>query len=282
MRIGLVTCLNIPEPDPDERIQMEAISAAGGEAVLVPWDDPSVDLSSFDRLILRSCWDYPWRESEFREWLRHADGKTELFNPIEVVNWNLHKGYLLDLARAGVPVVPTRVLPAGADSTELAEILDDESWQQFVIKPAVSAGSWLTDRFQFDERDRAREFVEEHGKTRDLLLQPYIQSVEEGGERANVYMAGTWSHCVKKSPRFIGAEEQVGEALSVLPEDVALGQQALECSPAAVLYGRVDTVRDSTGAPMVAELELIEPTLFLSECHEARELFGRSCLLPTL
>ena len=33
--IGLVTCQNIPEPDADEDIQLEAIRAAGANAELV-------------------------------------------------------------------------------------------------------------------------------------------------------------------------------------------------------------------------------------------------------
>ncbi|MBT5737740.1 MAG: hypothetical protein HN891_00985 [Planctomycetes bacterium] len=283
MKIGLVTCLEIPEADPDEEIQLEAIRQAGGEASLVPWDDSLIDLSRFDRLILRSCWDYPWRESEFREWLAAADGQTQLLNPLAVVQWNLHKGYLLDLARAGVPVVPTRILAAGQGCAALDSILAEEQWcseqwPQIVIKPAVSAGSWLTARFGPTELAGARTFVEQHGVDRDLLVQPYIRSVESGGERANVYIAGQWSHCVAKSPRFSGSDEQVGISQPVLAEDLELGEMAIACSPGKILYGRVDTVRNHQGKPMVAELELIEPTLFLKENPAARALFGAACV----
>jgi hypothetical protein len=288
MKIGLVTCLEIPEADPDEEIQLEAIRQAGGEASLVPWDDSQIDLSRFDRLILRSCWDYPWRESEFREWLAAADGQTQLLNPLAVVKWNLHKGYLLDLARAGVPVVPTRILAAGRGSAALDPILAEEQWcseqwcseqsPQIVIKPAVSAGSWLTARFGPDQLAAARSFIDQHGLDRDLLVQPYIRSVESGGERANVYIAGQWSHCVVKSPRFSGTQEQVGIAQPVLAEDLELGEMAIACSPGKILYGRVDTVRNHQGKPMVAELELIEPTLFLKENLAARALFGAACV----
>ncbi|MDE0960188.1 MAG: hypothetical protein OSB09_05350 [Planctomycetota bacterium] len=291
MKIGLVTCLKIPEPDPDEEIQLEAIRQAGGEASLVAWDDSSVDLSRFDRLILRSCWDYPWRQSEFSEWLDHADGQTQLLNPLAVVKWNLHKGYLLELARAGVPVVPTRILPAGQGFAALEQILAEEQWcsdqwcsdpgGQIVIKPAVSAGSWLTARFGPAELTGAKTFVEQHGIDRDLLVQPYIRSVENGGERANVHIAGQWSHCVAKSPRFSGSDEQVGIAQPVLAEDLELGEMAIACSPGKILYGRVDTVRNDEGQPMVAELELIEPTLFLKENPAARALFGAACVVPS-
>ncbi|MGE4619240.1 MAG: hypothetical protein AAEJ04_05460 [Planctomycetota bacterium] len=277
-RIGLVTCLEIPEPDPDEEIQLQSVRDAGGEAELIPWDDPSVNLESFDAIILRSCWDYPWREAEFRSWLLLAQEKTEVFNPVEVVSWNLHKGYLLDLARAGVPVVPTRLLKANSGSEKLLATLAEEGWEDYVIKPAVSAGSWLTARFDALTQSAAIDFVRKNGGDRDLLVQPYISSVEQGGERANVYLAGRWSHSVTKVPRFTGDEEQVGEAVEVLAEDIVVGEQALRCSPGPILYGRVDTVRDVDGNSMVAELELIEPSLFLKQYPPARALFGASCL----
>jgi hypothetical protein len=276
-KVGLVTCLEIPEPDPDEEIQLQSVRDAGADAQLIAWDDSTVDWSSFDVIVLRSCWDYPWREQEFRNWLQIADRATRVVNPVEVISWNLHKGYLLDLQQAGVPVVPTRLLEAGSGEESLEKILVEQGWDRYVIKPAISAGSWLTVLFQEGDLPAAKRFVAEQAQQRDLLVQPYIESVESAGERANVYLDGNFSHCVIKSPRFTGDDEQVGEAQEVLPEDILVGEQALRCSPGPVLYGRVDTVRDVDGKSMVAELELIEPTLFLQQHPPARAVFGAIC-----
>ncbi|MGE4632572.1 MAG: hypothetical protein AAEJ47_06000 [Planctomycetota bacterium] len=276
-KVGLVTCLEIPEPDPDEEIQLQSVRDAGADAQLIAWDDSTVDLSSFDVIVLRSCWDYQWREQEFRNWLQIADRATRVVNPVEVISWNLHKGYLLDLQQAGVPVVPTRLLEAGSGEESLEKILVEQGWDRYVIKPAISAGSWLTALFQEGDLPVAKRFVAEHAQQRDLLVQPYIESVESAGERANVYLDGNFSHCVIKSPRFTGDDEHVGEAQEVLPEDILVGEQALRCSPGPVLYGRVDTVRDVDGKSMVAELELIEPTLFLHQHPPARAVFGAIC-----
>lgn len=276
-KVGLVTCLEIPEPDPDEEIQLQSVRDAGADAQLIAWDDSTVDWSSFDVIVLRSCWDYPWREQEFRNWLQIADRATRVVNPVEVISWNLHKGYLLDLQQAGVPVVPTRLLEAGSGEESLEKILVEQGWDRYVIKPAISAGSWLTALFQEGDLLAAKRFVAEQVQHRDFLVQPYIESVESAGERANVYLDGNFSHCVIKSPRFTGDDEQVGEAQEVLPEDILVGEQALRCSPGPVLYGRVDTVRDVDGKSMVAELELIEPTLFLQQHPPASALFGAIC-----
>ncbi len=276
--IGLVTCTDLPEPDPDEEIQIEAIREAGAEASLVAWDDPDQDLARYDLLVLRSCWDYPWKEQLFRQWLDRAEEVVDIINPPEMVRWNLHKGYLIELQSAGVPVVPTGLLSAGSGPEDLDRLLEDLDCERFVIKPAVSAGSWLTHFFTANEVVKAREFVAEKGADRDWLVQPYIASVEKGGERANVYIGGEWSHCVIKSPRFLGQNESVIDGGAVLKEDREIGQRAFECAPGEPVYGRVDTVRGDNGELLIAELELIEPSLFLLQCQSARTLFGNSCM----
>ncbi|MAJ29256.1 hypothetical protein CBD41_07530 [bacterium TMED181] len=276
--IGIVTCMELPEPDLDEQIQLEALQSVGAHASLVAWDDPDQDLAKYDAIVLRSCWDYPWKEQLFRQWIDRAENAVKIINPPEMVRWNLHKRYLIDLQDAGVPVVPTRLLPLGAGPEDLVRCLDDLSCQKFVIKPAVSAGSWLTHFFHVDDLLQAKEFISKNGSDRDWLIQPYISSVESGGERANVYLGGEWSHCVVKSPRFVGQDESVSESEMVLPEDMAIGQQAIDCAPGIPTYARADTVRDEQGQPMIAELELIEPSLFLLQSPPARALFAESCL----
>ena len=276
--IGIVTCMELPEPDLDEQIQLEALQLAGAAASLVAWDDPDQDLEKYDAIVLRSCWDYPWKEQLFRQWLDRAEKAVKIINPPEMVRWNLHKRYLIELQEAGVPVVPTRLLPIGSGTKELDRCIEELSCQKFVIKPAVSAGSWLTHFFNVEEILQAREFISKNGSDRDWLIQPYISSVESGGERANVYLGGEWSHCVVKSPRFVGQDESVSASESVLPEDKKLGQLALDCAPGNPIYARADTVRDDDGQPMIAELELIEPSLFLLQSPPARALFAESCL----
>lgn len=57
---------------------------------------------------------------------------------------NLHKGYLLELEKAGVPVVPTCLVRRG-EPASLAGILAGRGWSGAVIKPAISNASRLTD-----------------------------------------------------------------------------------------------------------------------------------------
>jgi len=45
--------------DKDEPLVVPALEAWGVRVDVVDWDDPAVDWSRFDRVVLRSTWDYP-------------------------------------------------------------------------------------------------------------------------------------------------------------------------------------------------------------------------------
>lgn len=58
MRVALVTCLNIPEPDLDEDRLLAALCAGGIDARTLAWDDPAARPAEFDLCVLRSTWNY--------------------------------------------------------------------------------------------------------------------------------------------------------------------------------------------------------------------------------
>jgi hypothetical protein len=102
-RVALVTCAQVPELDADSRRLLGPLAARGVASEPVVWDDPTVDWAGFDLAVVRSCWDYVPRRSEFLAWARSV---PRLANPPEVLAWNTDKRYLQDPADAGVPVVP--------------------------------------------------------------------------------------------------------------------------------------------------------------------------------
>ena len=95
-------------------------------------------------VVLRSTWDYAGRVDEFRAWLDRLDADgAAVRNPTDLVRWNLHKSYLLDLERRGVPVVPTRLVERGA-AVALGDVAAEAGWDDVVVKPAVAATARLT------------------------------------------------------------------------------------------------------------------------------------------
>ncbi|MEZ5967130.1 MAG: hypothetical protein R3F56_25065 [Planctomycetota bacterium] len=289
MRVALITCRQLPEPDPDQEPLLVALRQRGVDAVMHAWDGDGT-LDGFDLGILRSCWNYHLEPERFLAWLDAADRSTRLLNPTPVLRWNLHKRYLQELGSRGLPVVPTVFVERGAarrsaeqpgtvrckasattdDSCRsatpsFAAILDEHGWSRAVIKPSVSAASFRTRVFARDEAEPAQAFLAELLLDRDAMVQRYVPSVEQAGEKALVWIDGEWTHGVHKRPRFQGDDEQVSPAVPLDDRECALGARALATVGDGLLYARLDVISDDNGELLVSELELLEPSLFLQQ-----------------
>ena len=260
--VGIVTCMDLPEPDPDERPLLDALRAKGLDARMLAWDDHSLSPSAFDVCVVRSTWNYHEDPAQFTHWLREADTKTRLFNPLPVLRWNIHKRYLREMESAGLPIVPTRFLDRGAPA-DLSAVMRGEGWSDVVVTPAISAGSANTRRFTEDQLDEGSCFLNALVTQRDMMVQPYLKTIEEGGERALVWIDGEATHCVEKSPRFADDDESVSGALAIADDEHAMLRRALGIIDNDPLYARLDVIRDDDNALRISEFELLEPSLFL-------------------
>jgi hypothetical protein len=271
MDVLLASCQRLPEPDPDQPLLEAALARRGLRVATAAWDDPGVEWGAAGACVLRSTWNYPHHAERFLEWVDRTAAATRLWNEAPVVHGNIHKSYLLELERRGVPVVPTRLVPRGS-SLALSEVA--AAWDVVVVKPAVSAASWSTVRVDPDNREQGEAHLRALSATRDVLVQPYQPSVEGPGERALVWIAGELTHAVRKTPRFSSEEEAVSEALPIEAAERALALQALATVDEPLLYARVDVAPGAHGRPQVMELELIEPSLFLLQHPPALERFA--------
>lgn len=269
--VALASCAPLPEPDPDQQPLMDALAERGLRVATLAWDDARVDWRRARLVVLRSTWNYPRRPQDFLRWVEGTAAVSTLLNPPDVVRANIHKSYLLDLERRGVAVVPTRLVRRG-DSTPLSAVAD--GWERVVVKPAISAASLDTIRVDRDDFARGEAHLRMIVSSRDALVQPYQPSVEDVGERALVCVDGRLTHAVRKHPRFSAEEESVSAALPLADDERALAEQALATVGRPLLYARVDVARDAALRPMVMELELIEPSLFLVQHPPALERFA--------
>jgi glutathione synthase/RimK-type ligase-like ATP-grasp enzyme len=271
--IALVTYRGAPGLDPDDEPLARTLAARGIACAPVPWDTPGFDWSKPRIALLRSPWDYHHRRDEFLAWARATAARTKLLNPLAVVEWNTHKGYLVELAARGAPVVPTVLVKAGAPC-DLPEVLAERGWARAVLKPAVSADSFATMRVEAADHGPGVAHLARYGAEHDMMIQPFIESVETTGERCLVFIAGELSHAVRKNSLFLGGRHVGPEGVAVqpAPDEAAVARQVLALAGGDhLLYARVDLARHATGAPILLELELVEPTLFLLECKGAAE-----------
>jgi glutathione synthase/RimK-type ligase-like ATP-grasp enzyme len=257
--IALATCSSFPAGDADDAL----LAAALPEARWAVWDDPAVDWAAFELVVIRSTWDYQERREEFLTWVRSV---PRIINPPDVVEWNTDKRYLGELAGA---VRTDYVAPGEAFHAPAGE---------YVVKPSIGAGSRHTARFAPGEEARAAALVAEiHATGRTAMLQPYLTSVDELGETALLYFDGAYSHAASKGPILRRGVEPTSEVFA--PETIeARDPRADERALADALvgrfgdlaYARVDVVRGPDG-PLVLELELTEPSLFLLQGEGAAE-----------
>lgn len=247
MRVALATCLRMREIWFDDVPLRDTLLARGHAVDVVPWQE--LDGSRYDVVVIRSAWDYTEHREEFLAW---AASVPALVNPYDVVAPNTHKGYLLSLP---VPTVPTRLLPAGS-TYDVREC----EWPRAVVKPAVSAGARDTLAFRRRWPRLAQELVDRLLPTRDLLVQPYLRSVEWGGERSLVFLGGEYSHAVQRPPYLLTKLDAESAPVEPRGDELELAAAAL---PRGLAYARADLVRDDSDSPVVAELELVEPQLFL-------------------
>ena len=264
--------------DDDLPLATAALADEGVRADVVRWDDEGFDWAGPDLVVVRSCWDYTGRPAEFLAW---ATSVPRLANPLPVLRWNVDKTYLRDLAAAGCPVVPTTWDPASP-----GELPDAHEW---VVKPSVSAGSRDTARWS-SAADVLAHVAELRSAGRTAMVQPYVDAVDEAGETALLHFGGAFSHAVRKGPLLRRGEgvvqDRMGredlQAVTARPDQRAVAAAALAAVTTAVghdqpvLYARVDVVDGPDGTPLVLELELVEPSLFLPQGDGAAVRFARA------
>ncbi len=294
-RLALATCAELPELDPDDHALRDALLERGVPTDVVVWDDPTVDWGTYPHVVIRSTWDYTDRPAQFADWTRKVERSSTLLNPASVVGWNIDKTYLRDLETAGLPIVPTIWLDPERNHDSRAIHTRFPAFGDFVIKPTVSAGSRDTGRYDAGVTQQ-RSLAITHAKNllsvgRRVMIQRYLRNVDTVGETALVFVDGQFSHSVRKGALLDGPyrEEQREElyrretmtAREASDAERELAQRVVDALPTLapgtdgpLLYARVDLIPDDDNNPVVLEVELTEPSLFLAYDEAAAGRFA--------
>jgi len=193
---------------------------------------------------------------------------------------------LADLARADLPVIRTTWI-ADVGALDLLPPVG-----LYVLKPSVGAGSLDADRFDLGDvadRGRARGHAEKLLTAGlSVMLQPFAEAIEESGETGVILVDGRLSHGIRKGP-MLGPKaldevdalykEEAIEARTPSAAEIELAHAAVAAVPRGsepLLYARVDMVPGADGRPMIMELELTEPSLFMVTAPETSHTFARA------
>lgn len=284
----------------EDQLVVDALGRCGWRARRVAWCDPTVQWATVDAAIFRTTWDYFDRWEAFSTWLARVQDTCTLLNPPAVLHWNLDKHYLLDLREAGVNVVPTRCVSRGSEAT-LASIVADTGWaEDVVIKPTISGAAkdtyhvrWMPDRSATVRPAAPAADVEGlwHALVaqQDMLVQPFLPSVVDAGERSLIWIDGKITHAVSKHAKSGDFRVQDDHGGTVRPHRATKEEREFACDAMArclevfqrrgaptPLVARVDMVRDLEGHLAVAELELVEPELWFRLAPHAADSLAKA------
>ena len=258
-----------PDPDLDIPFAIKAAEQLEIDLVFANWNDKSIAWESFDAAVIRSAWDYVPVRDEFLQFAKNVETKTKLFNSYDVMRWNTDKKYLSNLENKGVPIIPTKF------ASNIDEAMPAVSWafgiaEAIAIKPTVGAGARLAGKATTEAE--AIEFVKRILESkRTAIIQPYISSVDDEGEKAIIVINGEISHVAKKVPALTkGGHGDAAGQLEITSEikDIVKNISNAVNEWDDLLFARVDVVR--MGEKLVLmELELTEPWLFMQFRPEA-------------
>lgn len=279
-RVAVYLSSNCYPPNEDDALLLDALGEHGAVASPVIWNAPPN--GSFDAGIIRSTWDYAFHPHEFQEWLRRTDADATLFNPLPTLLWSMDKRYLLELERDGAPMIPTECIEAPTRDAVVAAARD-RGWHDLVVKSVVSAGGRQIARASANDPGSIDAALAHVHTERPVLVQPFMPDIRTG-EYSLIFLGDNYSHSVLKVPgpdTYLSQEHYGGSVAGAEPpaRAIEIAGRALASTPHPWLYARVDVMVDETLGPLVVELELLEPDLFLryepgSEGVLARALLG--------
>lgn len=255
------------------------LAELGWDVEAVPWNRPNVNWSEYQAVVIRSTWNYQSDPEGFLEVLEQIDlSGCKLFNPLEICRWNMEKGYLRDLQRKQVPIVPT-LWPASLNEQVLSEAFRHFAVDRVVVKPTIGANA--DDTFVLT-KDNPSEWAVPLSifQNRPLMLQPFLESIQTVGEFSLFYFGGHYSHTILKMPKtgdFRVQEEHGGVIRAVEPfaELLRVGQQAIDQLGEKLLYARIDLVQWQDQFHLI-EAELIEPSLYFGYVPDSAAMFART------
>lgn len=295
--IALVTSAGHPDLDDESQPLAEALASQGASPQIVHWDNPQVDWSQFDLAVVLAAWDHTDRLDEFLAWTKQV---PRLVNPPNVLRWNIDKHYLQPLAEHGLPVIETTWLEPNREWQKRDLHNRFPAREEFVIKPAISAGTMDTGRYTSTDAD-SRRYAIEHAKRllddgRSVMVQRYIPEIDSNGEISLIFLHGTFSHAVRKDPMLTPDDLDLADTyqpVQLSPHvataaEIDAGQQVLAFARARIpgrntnsrplLYARVDIVTRDNGQWLLMELELIDANLYTRQAPGSVERFAQAVL----
>lgn len=261
-----------------EALLRDALADRGIDSTREVWSDGIEELSEYDALLIRSCWDYHKRPKAFRRWLdRLDDVEATIFNPPEVLRWNMNKQYLRDLDEAGLPVIPSEFFPAESDR-DVGEVLKQRGWDDVVIKPLVGASGHEMMKCHRSELSDKTEELQQLDKQEGFFVQPFLERIQSEGEWSFVFFGGEYQYAIHKQPGdddFRAHNHRGGTYRHAEPDPAWIEhvEELVDRFPHDCLYQRMDGVIEEDRLTIM-EVEALEPSFYFTHYPSGAEVLA--------
>ncbi len=264
----------------EEQLLKVALEKQGFSVEITHWDNPTYNWSATKAVIFRTIWDYFERFDEFWKWLQELNTQTKLINSFDLIKWNIDKHYLKDLSNWGIATVPTYFADKGCN-IKLHEIAKTNQWKNLVIKPAISASAFKTYKILANEIQGNEKSFNSLVQERDMLVQPYFETITKLGEASLMVFDGKFTHAILKKAQpgdFRVQDDFGGTVHNYMPTkaEINFAEKVFEVCKTKPIYGRVDIVWDNDKNFYLSELEIIEPELWIRNYPKCAERIAKA------
>lgn len=277
MKIGFLSTAQQPEMMPYDLKAKELLRKRNVDVEIIFWEkfheDNANQLAEFDLVVIRTTWNYYKNIPAFFRFLDLLEQSgAKVYNPVNLIKWNIDKKYLQELQSDGFEIIPTLFVFNGGENTFEKAVA--RGWKQIVLKPMISAGSYDTFVIDANDAERFHELKNKYYVDRPYLLQEFLPEIFTG-EVSILHFANGYGYSVTKVPKAGDYRVQfqyggIYHLQKVDPVIESISARLSEKLGHATLYRRLDGVWRN-GKFLIMELELIEPDLYLNLSSEALE-----------
>jgi glutathione synthase/RimK-type ligase-like ATP-grasp enzyme len=262
----------------EDQLLQTALEDKGLRVCKKDWADSNFDWSKTKCAIFRTTWDYFDRFDEFFSWINQTKNKTTFINSSEIINWNINKHYLQDLAKNNINIAPTLFIEKG-NKISLKQLFKQTNWSEAVIKPAISGAARHTYRANASNYSKFEDIFQTLIENECMLFQEFLNNITTQGEISLILIGGKYTHSIKKIAKkgdFRVQDDHGGSVERHTPtkKEILFAEDCLKVSPYRPIYARIDIIYDNNNKPSLSELELIEPELWFRNYPKAANLLA--------
>lgn len=263
----------------EDQLVLEALEQIGLKATRKSWSDPEFNWETTKLCLFRTTWDYFDRYDEFSNWLEQISDKTTLLNSAKIIQWNIDKHYLADLAANGINVCETHFIEPHTKTT-LQQLHQNLGWDRTVLKPCISGGGRHTYKLNLDNLEEHEAIFQELIAKEAMMLQPFQDNILTHGEYSYMIMDGQFTHAVQKIAKpgdFRVQDDFGGTVHNYTPsqEEITFAEKTVKACIEEPVYARVDVILDNHNQLAISELELIEPELWFRKNNHAATVLAQ-------